>query len=338
MCEVHQNIYPRYSQGLNESFRFKHPVDEIPQNGNKMFERPNHSQFVHINPTCQGKSVKIQKNHFHLHLISDSTGETIQSVSRAVTAQYTSANAVEHVSPFISSETQLEKVLSRVDSEPGIVLFTMANESLANKIETTCSELGIPAVNLLRPVIEVFQSYLGQQSSGRAGAQHTLDKPYFKRMDALNFTMAHDDGQLCDDIEEADIILIGISRTSKTPTAICLAQHGIKTINIPLYLESELPDVVLNAKSPLIVALVATPDRITQLRKNRVLSFDSEIADDTYVDRATIAEEIANSRKLCKNNNWPMIDVSKKSIEETAAEILTLYNDMKTIQQAPENP
>ncbi len=256
-------------------------------------------------------------------------------MGRAVTAQYTSANALEHVSSFVSSEAQLEKVLSRVDSEPGIVLFTMADETLARKIETTCSELGIPAVNLLRPVIEVFQSYLGQQSSGRAGAQHTLDKPYFKRMDALNFAMAHDDGQLRDDIEEADIILIGISRTSKTPTAICLAQHGIKTINIPLHLESELPDAVVNARSPLIVALVATPDRIAQLRKNRILSFNSEIADDSYVDRATIAEEIANSRKLCKNNNWPMIDVSKKSIEETAAEILALYNDKKNPSAGP---
>ncbi len=273
--------------------------------------------------------MKTIKNHFHLHLISDSTGDTIQSVSRAVTAQYSSANAVEHVSPFVTNMAELERVLKDVDSEPGIVLFTMADEKLAEKIEATCAELGVPAVNLLRPVIEVFQSYLGQQSSGRPGAQHTLNKNYFRRMDALNFAMAHDDGQLPDNLEDADIILIGISRTSKTPTAICLAQHGVRVVNIPLNLERPLPESVFQARNQFIVALIATPDRIVQLRKNRVLSFEADIIDDEYIDRATVAEEIANTRKLCKTNNWPMIDVSKKSIEETAAEILSLYDNHK---------
>ncbi len=266
-------------------------------------------------------------NHFHLHLVSDSTGETLISASRAVAAQYASARPIEHVSPFITSEEQLKTVLDEIDTEPGIVLYTMANQYFATIIETRCAELGVPAVNLLHPVSEVFDNYLGQRSSGRTGAQHALDREYFRRMDALNYTMAHDDGQLPENIDEADIILVGISRTSKTPTAIYLAQRGIKTINIPLELDRELPQAVLEVKNPLVVALIATPDRIMQLRQNRVLAFDNHTAGGTYVDRATIVEEIARTRKLCKNRNWPMIDVSKRSVEETAAEILDLYSE-----------
>ncbi len=180
-----------------------------------------------------------------------------------------------------------------------------------------------------RAVIDVFQSYLGHQSSGRAGAQHSLDSEYFRRMEAIAYTMTHDDGQLPQNLEEADIVLIGISRTSKTPTAIYLAQRGIKTVNIPLDPGRKLEKIVKKARHPLVVALIATPDRIVQLRKNRVLSFNNELADDDYVNRATIAEEVSYTRKLCQKFNWPMIDVSKRSIEETAAEILSLYSDRK---------
>lgn len=266
------------------------------------------------------------KNLFHLHLISDSTGETLLAASRAVLAQYDSARAVEHISSLVSTKEHLERVLLEIDSEPGIVLYTMADEKLARSIDSRCAEMGIPVVNLLRPVVDVFQSYLGQQSSGRSGAQHTLDREYFKRMEALNYTMAHDDGQLPQNIEDADIILLGISRTSKTPTSIYLAQRGVKTVNVPLDPDRKLAKSIKNAVKPLIVALVASPDRIVQLRKNRVLSFDDNLADDSYVDRATISEEIAYTRKLCKTRNWPMIDVSKRSIEEIAAEILSLFS------------
>ena len=273
-----------------------------------------------------------RKNHFHLHLISDSTGETLLSASRAVLAQYASANAIEHVSTMISSQSQIDAVLVEIDREPGVVLFTMADESLAEKLEQECGEIGVPAVNLLRPVIDVFQSYLGERSLGKPGAQHILDDDYFKRMEALTFAMTHDDGQLPKNLDDADIVLLGISRTSKTPTAIYLAQRGIKTANIPLSPDRDMAEIIRSANNPLVVALVASPDRIMHLRQNRVLSFEDNLEDNEYVDRATITEEIAYTRKLCKEHSWPMIDVSKRSIEETAAEILALYSDKSHVQ------
>ncbi len=271
--------------------------------------------------------MKIQKNHFHLHLISDSTGETLLSAARAVSVQYSSANAVEHISSMISTKKQVIDVLDEIDREPGIVLYTMADEALAFHIKERCRELGVPAVDLLKPVIEVFQNYLGQQSSGKAGAQHILNAEYFERMEALNFAMAHDDGHLPDNLEDADIILLGISRTSKTPTAIYLAQRGIRVANVPLNPDQPISINIRKPGGPLILALVASPDRIVHLRQNRILSYEDEFNENIYVDRASIVEEIAYTRKLCKDNNWPMIDVSNRSIEETAAEILTLYAD-----------
>jgi len=269
--------------------------------------------------------VKNQKNHYHLHLVSDSTGETLSSAARAVSVQYGNAAAIEHVSSMITTKKQINDVLNEIDREPGIVLFTMADETIAELIETRCKEMGVPAVNLLRPVIDVFQSYLGQQSSAKAGAQHILDKEYFKRMEALTFAMAHDDGHLPNNLEDADILILGISRTSKTPTAIYLAQRGIRVANIPLNPDRPLVLEEPLVNPPLIVALIASPDRVVHLRKNRILSYEDEFSENIYIDRATIMEEIAYTRKLCKDNNWPMIDVSKRSIEETAAEIQALY-------------
>ena len=160
--------------------------------------------------------------------------------------------------------------------------------------------------------------------SGRIGAQHTLDEDYFGRLDAIRFTMNHDDGNLPDKIEEADVILIGISRTSKTPTSIYLAQRGLKVANIPLVPGVDLPEAVMEAREPLVVALIASAERIVQVRENRLLAFDRDLAGDEYVDRASVQEELNWTRRLCKDNSWPMIDVSKRSIEETAAAILAL--------------
>jgi len=271
--------------------------------------------------------VKDQKNHFHLHLISDSTGQTLRSAARAVSVQYANANAVEHISSMVVTKKQVIDVLDEIDKVPGIVLYTMADEALALHIGERCKEMGVPAVNLLKPVNDVFQTYLGQQSSNKAGAQHTLNAEYFERMDALNFAMAHDDGHLPKNLEDANIILLGISRTSKTPTAIYLAQRGIRVANIPLHPEQPLSLKVPETGGPLIVSLIASADRIVHLRQNRVLSYEDKFHENIYVDRATISEEIAYTRKLCKENSWPMIDVSKRSIEETAAEILALYSD-----------
>ncbi len=263
--------------------------------------------------------------YFHLHLISDSTGETLIAAARAVTSQYKDNTADEHVYPMVRNQKQLESVIDAVEAEPGIVLYTIANPEIADKLETACKQLGTPCVSVLEPIFQLFQSYLGKPTQRVVGAQHALDKDYFRRIDALNFTMLHDDGVIPENPEDADVILIGISRTSKTPTSIYLANRGIKTANIPLVPNMAFPESVLNARHPLVVALIATTDRIQQVRQNRLLELNASSYSESYADRASIAEELANARKLCNKHGWPMIDVSRKSIEETAAAIMSLH-------------
>jgi len=262
---------------------------------------------------------------FHLHLISDSTGETLIATSRAVSSQYENTHAIEHVYPMVRSHARLEEVIEDIDDKPGIVLFTIAEKSLGELLTGKCAEMGIPCVSILDPIFKTFQSYLGVANARKTGAQHELNAEYFSRIDAINFTLMHDDGALPENIEEADIVLLGISRTSKTPTSIYLANRGLKTTNLPLIPNMDIPQRVVKAQKPLIVALIASTDRIHQVRQNRILGLESEPTYQGYTDRASIAEELTQTRKLCKKHHWPMIDVSRKSIEETAAAILALW-------------
>lgn len=265
------------------------------------------------------------QSFFHLHLISDATGETLLAAGRAAAAQYKNARAIEHIYPLIRTEKQLAKVFAEIDEEPGIVLYTVVDQDLARRIEDRCASMGLPSVSVLEPVLAVFQSYLGTPAGRRVGAQHVLDAEYFRRIDALNFTMEHDDGQLPLDIEEADIILVGISRTSKTPTSIYLANRGVKTANVPIVLDTPLPDPLDRVNRPLVVGLVASADRISQIRRNRVLGGPGSTDEfDSYTDRGMISRELSYARQLCSRHNWPIIDVTRRSIEETAAAILAL--------------
>ncbi|QRM29630.1 pyruvate, water dikinase regulatory protein [Microvirga sp. VF16] len=266
------------------------------------------------------------RSYFHLHLVSDSTGETLITVARAVVAQYEGVAAIEHVYPLVRSNTQLERVISEIETAPGIVLYTLVEQDLAHRLEEVCRATGSPHLSVLEPVHALLSSYLGTHSTARPGAQHMLNAEYFKRIDAMNFTLLHDDGHLPHDLDEADVILVGVSRTSKTPTAVYLANRGLKTANIPLVPGVPPPPVLESAKKALIVGLVATPERIVQIRQNRLLSLNAD--DDTsYVDRDAVAEELAASRRLFARNGWPVIDVTRRSIEETAAAIIDLYRD-----------
>jgi len=266
----------------------------------------------------------VGRSYFHLHLVSDATGETLIAVSRAAAAQYQGISAIEHVYPLVRTATQLDRVLSELEAAPGMVLYTLVEPELAKRLEESCRDFGCPCLSVLDPVLALFQSYLGTASTQRPGAQHVLNGDYFKRIDALNYTMMHDDGQLPPDLETADVILVGISRTSKTPTSIYLANRGIKTANIPLVPGIPPPPALETVRRPLVVGLVASPERIVQIRQNRLLTLRA--SDDTpYVDRLAVAEEVAFSRKLCARHNWPLIDVTRRSIEETAAAILDLY-------------
>ncbi len=265
------------------------------------------------------------QRYFHLHLVSDATGETLVAVARAAAAQYKHTHAIEHMHSLVRTQAMVEHALSGIEQSPGIVLYTLVDAELAGSLEGGCRNLGVPCVSVLEPVLAAFQSYLGKRSAGRVGAQHVLDAEYFRRIDALNFSLEHDDGQHVDGIEEADVVLVGVSRTSKTPTAIYLANRGVKTANFPLVPGSTIPQALTNARQPLIVGLVASPDRIVQVRQHRVLAMRSDELTDSYVDRATVTEEIAWSRKLCARQGWPVIDVTRRSIEETAAAVLALH-------------
>ena len=266
------------------------------------------------------------QQHFHLHLVSDATGETLTAVAKAVSVQYSKVNAIRHIHPLIRTKRQLDRVAREVEETPGIVLYTLVNKDLADDLEARCQQLNVPCIDVLRSVMQVFESYLGSPSTPTVGGQHVLDLNYFRRIDALNFTMAHDDGQAADALDEADIVLIGISRTSKTPTSIYLANRGFKTANVPLVPGMALPPQLEQPTTAFMVALVASPERIAQVRQNRVIEQAHGHLEE-YVDRDAIAAEIAQTRQLCARHGWPIIDVTRRSIEETAAAIIRLYHD-----------
>lgn len=268
------------------------------------------------------------RNYFHLHLVSDATGETLIAVSRAAAAQYQGVASIEHVYPLIRATAHLEKAIAEIKAAPGIVLFTLVDPVLIDRLEEACREAGCPCLSVLAPILGLFEHYLGTSSTRRPGAQHMLNADYFKRIDALNFTMMHDDGQQPEHFDEADVVLIGVSRTSKTPTSIYLANRGIKTANIPLVPNVPLPASVFELRHPLVVGLIASPERIVQIRQNRLLSLNAD-HDTPYVDRLSVADEITTSRRLFEAQKWPVIDVSRRSIEETAATILDLYREHK---------
>src|SRR5215470_5658043 len=270
-------------------------------------------------------------NFFHLHLVSDSTGETLITVARAASAQYSSASPVEHVYPAVRTNKQLDRVLAEIAEAPGLVLYTLLDQTLIGRLEDKCRDLALPCLSVLGPVLHLFETYLGTESTHRVGAQHILNAEYFKRIDALNYTMMHDDGQHAEpeEIEQADVVLLGVSRTSKTPTSIYLANRGVKTANIPLVMGVPVPPHLESLKHPLVVGLYATPERIVQIRENRLLGLRVQLEHDQYIDRKAVTEEIAFSRRPCARHNWPLIDVTRRSIEETAAAVMALLAERR---------
>ncbi len=268
-------------------------------------------------------------NYFHLHLVSDATGETLITVARAAAAQYANVSPIEHMYPLVRTQKQLDRVLSEIETAPGIVLYTLLDSELTGRLEAKCREYGLPCLSILGPVLSLLQSYLGAETTPRVGAQHMLNAEYFKRIDALNYTMLHDDGQHTDDLEGADVVLVGISRTSKSPTSIYLANRGVKTANVPIVPGVPVPSQLEGLSNPLVIGLFASPERIVQIRQNRLLGLKAQIDGDAYVDRQAVAEELAFSRRLCAKHNWPLIDVTRRSIEETAAAVLALLAERR---------
>jgi len=265
----------------------------------------------------------------HLHLLSDSTGETLENIAKAALAQFDDVEVLRHFWPMVRSETHLERILGEIAQNPGLVIFTLVNPEIRRTLETRCRAIGLPAVAPLDPVNHALSSMLGQEMKARPGRQHTLDAAYFARVDAIQFTIAHDDGVNWENWEEADIVLAGVSRTSKTPTSIYLANRGFKVANIPIVPESPPPSTLFALKHPMVVGLTTSPERLIQVRRNRLLSLNQQ--DETsYVEHEAVQREVAYARRMFADNGWPVIDVTRRSIEETAAAIITLCNERAT--------
>jgi regulator of PEP synthase PpsR (kinase-PPPase family) len=262
----------------------------------------------------------------HLHLLSDSTGETLDMVANAGLAQFDNVDAVRHFWPMVRSEGHLDRVLDDVEQRPGLVLYTVVNPQIRRALEQQCRRRGIHALSVLDPVLDALAAISGEQAKGRAGRQHALDAAYFARVDAIQFTIAHDDGVAPENWEEADIVLVGVSRTSKTPTSIYLANRGYKVANVPLVPASPPPPVLYGLRHPLVVGLTANPERLIQIRRNRLLSLNQAPETD-YVDQDAVNGELAFARRMFADNGWPVIDVTRRSIEETALAIVKLYGE-----------
>ncbi|MCI5059511.1 MAG: kinase/pyrophosphorylase [Alphaproteobacteria bacterium] len=263
---------------------------------------------------------------FHIYLISDATGTTLQGLARAALAQFEAIDPVERFWPMIRSEIQLDRALADLEKKPGPVLFTFVDKKLRRKLQRKCVELDVPCMPILDPILKTMSSYLGLPTKGIPGLQHALDDAYFKRIDAVDFALNFDDGRNLDGLEEADVILVGVSRTSKTPTCIFLARRGIRAANIPLVPHVPFPEEILNLKKPLIVGLSESPKRLENLRRSRLNADDEDagLKGNDYLDLEKIEEEIRNARRLFSKHKWPVIDVTRKSVEETTAEIYAL--------------
>jgi len=269
------------------------------------------------------------RQYFHMHMVSDATGETLITVARAATAYYADYQPIEHMYALVRTAKQLERALTEIERQPGIVLFTIADKALQQQLEHRCTVLSIPTISILDPVINSLAAYLKTESRPHPGGQHTLNAEYFRRMDALNYTLIHDDGQHVDDLDAADVVLVGVSRSSKTPTSIYLANRGIKTANIPLVPGIPHPTQLEASTHPLIVGLVASAERISQIRRHRLLTLN-EARETYYVNRQAITAELLAAKKLFTRQNWPVIDVTRRSIEETAAAILNLLAERRS--------
>ncbi len=264
----------------------------------------------------------------HIHIISDSTGETGILVARASLAQFEGIDVREHIWSMTRSDAQVDDVLKHIAANRGFVMFTLVEGKLRDALEMGCRKLQVPCISILDPIIAALGAYLGAEIKAQPGRQHVMDAEYFSRIEAMQFVLAHDDGQSTWNIDQADVLIVGVSRTSKTPTCIYLANRGIKAANIPFVPGCPMPQEILEAKNPLIVGLTKDPKRLVQIRRNRLLMLDQDQETD-YVDLESVSKEVNEALRLFNSHKWPVIDVTRRSIEETAATIMQMHQRRK---------
>ena len=263
--------------------------------------------------------------YFHVHLVSDSTGETLNAMARAVCARFDNVLPIEHIYALVRSQRQLDRALGDIEEAPGVVIHTIVDDKLRHALEEGCRRLDMPCIPALDPLVSALSRYLGAATTSRVGAHLRLDNDYFNRMDALNYAIGHDDGQGGQDLDEADVVLVGVSRTSKTPTSIYLAHRGVRAANVPLVPGRPIPEKLTQLKKAMVVGLTISPDRLIQIRRNRLLSLQ-ENRQSSYIDTDVVRDEIIQARRLYERHGWPTIDVTRRSVEETAAAILNLMH------------
>ena len=269
-------------------------------------------------------------NTYQIYLISDSTGETLDRIFTAIKAQFKNINYKIHTYSFTRTENQILKILSNAQENPNsIILYSIVDSGLAKYLAKNSEEKKIPCFGVLGDLILSFSKLLNQKASHQPSGQYTLNDEYYKRIEAIQFTMNHDDGNLVKDIKKSDIILLGVSRTSKTPTSIYLANKGFKISNIPLVNENSIPDILKEEPGiNCIVGLSTEPERLADIRKNRMNSL-KESQNKSYTDLSKIKKEVDDAKNTFKKYRWPMIDVTRKSVEETAASIIKIYEIYK---------
>jgi [pyruvate, water dikinase]-phosphate phosphotransferase / [pyruvate, water dikinase] kinase len=270
---------------------------------------------------------KESRRQFYIHLISDATGTTLQGLVRACLSQFDDIEPMERFWPLVRTEKQLERVMDDIADNPGPVLFTLVDRAMRRSLRKQCKELNIPCMPVLEPIIKELSSWLGLPSKGIPGLQHIMDEDYFDRIDAIDFALSYDDGQNMEGLEDADIILVGVSRTSKTPTCIFLARRGVKAANIPYVSGMPFPDKLLKMENPpLFVGLTESPDRLVYLRQARLRADenDKHHKNNTYLDPSVVQDEIREARRFFAKQGWPVIDVTRRSVEETAAAVQLL--------------
>ena len=265
--------------------------------------------------------------YFHVHLVSDSTGETLNAMAKAVTARFDGVIPIEHIYALVRSAKQMDRVLEEVAAAPGVVLHTLVDRDLREQLEEGCRRLDMPQIGALDPLVGAMSRYLGAALSSRVGAQHALDHDYFNRIAALDFAMAYDDGQgSLEQLEGADVVLCGVSRTSKTPTCIYLAHRGIRAANVPLVPGQEDGERLTRLKNPLVIGLTVSPDRLVQIRRNRIDGLNANQRSD-YTDQDAVRDETIKAKRAFERRGWPTIDVTRRSVEETAAAITNLLSE-----------
>lgn len=253
----------------------------------------------------------------------------MNAMGRAVAARFEDVLPIEHMYALVRSPRQLERVLKEIEGAPGLVLHTIVDRELRAGLEEGCRALEQPCVAALDSLVAVFARYLGASITSRVGVNHALDAEYYQRIEALDFAIHHDDAQSSHELEDADVVLVGVSRTSKTPTCIYLAHRGVKAGNIPLVPGTPPPASLFSLKRPLVVGLTVAPERLIQIRKNRLTGL-KETRDTTYVDNDAVREETVKARRMFEKHGWPVIDVTRRSVEETAAAVMNLLSQART--------